>query len=68
MEGKVLSTTVQYAQEIPNVTDENKNAFSSLKKSLVREDFDSLTRELLEISPANFQREEAQKEEALTEA
>ena len=68
LEGKVLSTTVQYAQEIPNVTDENKNAFSSLKKSLVREDFDSLTRELLEISPANFQREEAQKEEALTAA
>ena len=42
---------MQYAQEIPNVTDENKNAFSSLKKSLVREDFDRLTRELLEISP-----------------
>lgn len=53
LEGKVLSTTVQYAQEIPNVTDENKNAFSSLKKSLVREDFDRLTRELLEISPSS---------------
>lgn len=51
LEGKVLSTTVQYAQEIPNVTDENKNAFSSLKKSIVREDFDRLARELLEISP-----------------
>lgn len=54
LEGKVLSTTVQYAQEIPNVTDENKNAFSSLKKSLVREDFDRLTRELLEISPSSI--------------
>ena len=58
LEGKVLSTTVQYAQEIPNITDDNKNSFSSLKKSLVRDDFDSLTRELLEISPVHFVREE----------
>lgn len=58
LEGKVLSTTVQYAQEIPNVTDDNKNAFSSLKRSLVRDDFDSLTRELLEISPIQFVRDE----------
>ena len=54
LEGKVLSTTIQFAQEIPNSTDENKNSFSSLKKSLVRSDFDSLTRELLEISPSSF--------------
>ncbi len=58
LEGKVLSTTVQFAQEIPNVTDENKNAFSTLKKSLVRDDFDTLTRELLEISPIQFLRDE----------
>jgi chromosome partitioning protein len=50
LEGKVLSTTVQFAQEIPNITDENKSAFSHLKKSLVRDDFDRLTRELLDIS------------------
>ncbi len=69
LEGKVLSTTVQYAQEIPNVTDENRNAFSTLKKSSVRADFDSLTRELLEISPTTYLREENHhmltKEEAL---
>ena len=58
LEGKVLSTTVQYAQEIPNITDENKNSFSTLKKSLVRDDFDSLTRELLEITPIQFVRDE----------
>ena len=58
LEGKVLSTTVQFAQEIPNITDENKNSFSSLKKSLVRDDFDSLTRELLEIQPIQFVRDE----------
>lgn len=58
LEGKVLSTTIQYAQEIPNVTDDNKNAFSSLKKSSVRDDFDSLTRELLGISPTQIIREE----------
>lgn len=66
LEGKVLSTTVQYAQEIPNVTDENKNAFSSLKKSAVRDDFDSLTRELLEIvPPAQVIRDEIIKSELL---
>jgi chromosome partitioning protein len=58
LEGKVLSTTVQYAQEIPNVTDSNKNSFSSLKKSFVRDDFDSLTRELLEIHPVAFLKDE----------
>jgi len=58
LEGRVLSTTVQYAQEIPNVTDDNKNAFSTLKKSVVREDFDNLTRELLEISPIQFVRDD----------
>lgn len=61
LEGKVLSTTVQYAQEIPNVTDENKNAFSSLKKSAVRDDFDSLTRELLDILPSQTMRDEITK-------
>lgn len=50
LEGKVLSTTVQYAQEIPNITDENRSSFSNLKKSLVRDDFDRLTRELLNIN------------------
>lgn len=58
LEGKVLSTTVQYAQEIPNITDENKNAFSTLKKSSVRDDFDGLTRELLEITSSQFNRED----------
>ncbi|STO91679.1 Uncharacterised protein [Fluoribacter dumoffii] len=61
LEGKVLSTTVQYAQEIPNVTDDNKNAFSSLKKSSVRDDFDSLTRELLQISPIQVLKQELSK-------
>ncbi|HAU1599223.1 TPA: ParA family protein [Legionella pneumophila] len=62
LEGKVLSTTIQFSQEIPNVTDENKNAFSTLKKSAVRDDFDRLTRELLEISPLQITRETSSKQ------
>ncbi|HAU0447259.1 TPA: ParA family protein, partial [Legionella pneumophila] len=58
LEGKVLSTTVQYAQEIPNITDDNKSSFSNLKKSLVRDDFDRLTRELLEINAETFAKDE----------
>lgn len=50
LDGKVLSTTVQYSQEIPNILDENRNIFNTLKKSAVRDDFDRLTRELLEIT------------------
>lgn len=56
LEGKVLSTTVQFSQEIPNTTDKNKNAFCTLNKSAVRDDFDRLTRELLGIFPKNFKR------------
>ena len=49
LEGKVLSTTIQFSQEVPNITDENKNIFTVLKKSSVRDDFDRLTKELLGI-------------------
>lgn len=56
LEGKVLSTTVQFTQDIPNTTDSNRSLFSNLKESSVREDFDRLTRELLEIAP-NHHRE-----------
>lgn len=55
LEGKVLQTTVQYAQEIPNITDEDKNVFCTLKRSSVRDDFDRLTRELLEITAEQAQ-------------
>lgn len=52
LEGRILETTVQFSQEIPNITDSNKNLYSSLKNSATREDFDRLTRELLSITPA----------------
>lgn len=52
LEGRILETTVQFSQEIPNITDGNRNLFSSLKNSPTRDDFDRLTRELLEITPA----------------
>jgi chromosome partitioning protein len=53
LEGRILQTTVQFSQEIPNITDGNKNLFSSLKNSPTRDDFDRLTRELLNITPAD---------------
>lgn len=52
LEGRILKTTVQFSQEIPNITDDNKNLFMSLKKLPARDDYDHLTRELLGISPA----------------
>jgi chromosome partitioning protein len=58
LEGKVLSTTVLHTQEIPNITDENKNIFHVLKKSTVRDDFDKLTRELLDISHEHIKKKE----------
>jgi len=56
LEGRILQTTVQFSQEIPNITDGNKNLYSSLKSSPTRDDFDRLTRELLEITPAQAKR------------
>ncbi len=53
LEGRILQTTVQFSQEIPNITDNNKNLFSTLKSSPTRDDFDRLTRELLGITPAH---------------
>jgi chromosome partitioning protein len=58
LEGKVLSTTVMHTQEIPNITDENRNIFNVLKKSIVRDDFDKLTRELLSISHENKKKDD----------
>ena len=51
MEGRVLQTAVRHSQEVPNLTDANKNLFSTLKKSFARDDYDLLTRELLNINP-----------------
>lgn len=50
MEGRALQTAVRFGQEIPNATDANKSLFSSVKKSTLRDDFEQLTRELLQIS------------------
>lgn len=49
MEGRALQTAVRFGQEIPNATDANKSLFSSLKKSTLRDDFEALTIELLNI-------------------
>lgn len=46
----VLSTTIQFSQEVPNLNAETKNVFGILKKSSVREDFSLLTQELLDFS------------------
>lgn len=51
LEGHVLNTTIQFTQDIPNITDESKNIFSSLKKSVVRDEYIQLVRELLDINP-----------------
>lgn len=51
MQDNVLHTAVRYAQEIPNLTDVNKNLFTSMKKSFTKDDFEQLTRELLGIIP-----------------
>jgi chromosome partitioning protein len=56
LDGRILQTTVQFSQEIPNITDGNRNLFSSLKTSATRDDFDRLTRELLEIEPAQVKK------------
>lgn len=53
MQERAMRTAVRLSQEIPNVTDANKNVFSCIKQSIAREDFDQLTRELLNINIAS---------------
>ena len=48
--GNALTTAIRQTQEIPNATDMDMNMFSTLKKSTARDDFDILTRELLNIN------------------
>ena len=43
---------MRQSQEIPNVIDQKLNLFSSVKKSTAKDDFDLLTKELLEIEIA----------------
>lgn len=50
MRGKVLQTAVRHTQEVPNLTDINKNLFTSIKTSLTKNDFDQVTCELLGIT------------------
>ena len=57
--GNALTTAIRFSQEIPNATDMRLNLFSTLKKSTARVDFETLTRELLEI---DFQHERAERE------
>ena len=52
LEGKVSQTMIPLSQEIPNLSDQGISSFCHIKKSTIRDDFDVLTRELLEIFPA----------------
>ncbi|MBK2028423.1 ParA family protein [Francisella noatunensis] len=47
--GKALSTAIKLAQEIPNAIDNEENIFSNFKQSSVRDDYDALAREILDI-------------------
>ena len=49
MEENTLKSIIRFGQELPNVTDESRSLFSSMKKSLLRDDFEQLTKELLNI-------------------
>lgn len=51
LEGRVVETVIPMSQEIPNLSHNGQGAFSHLKKSQVRSDFDQLTREILNITP-----------------
>lgn len=64
LEGHVMSTTVQFAQEVPNLTDEDRNLFSTLKNSSVKDDFNLLTLELLKIKPNEAKTIKAQNQNA----
>ena len=49
-EGHALSTAIKNSQELPNSIDNGESVFSNVRVSSVREDYDALARELLEIN------------------
>jgi chromosome partitioning protein len=49
--GNILQTKVRYTQKLQNLMSINRNVFSSLERLSVRDDFNKLTCELLEITP-----------------
>lgn len=49
----LLKSTIPFTQEIPNLSDDNKNSFLHLKKSTVRSDFLALTQEILGFSKSD---------------
>lgn len=51
LDGHTLSTAIRNSQNIPNSLDINKSLFSGFKNLPIRDDFQSLTMELLEICP-----------------
>lgn len=53
--GHALTTAIRHSQEIPNATDAGMNLFSASKKSIARDDFDLLTKEILGIDMQKFQ-------------
>jgi len=65
LEGKVIKTMIPFSQEIPNLSDLGINAFSHLKKSAIRDDFERLTREILDIQINEKTIESKTKEEAI---
>ena len=67
LEGKVIETMIPFSQEIPNLSDLGINVFSHLKKSAIRDDFERLTREILDIYVNEKIIESKTKEENVTE-
>lgn len=68
MEGRALQTAVRFGQEIPNATDANKSLFSSVKKSTLRDDFEQLTKELLNITNPKTSSKSSSNQVAVEEA
>jgi chromosome partitioning protein len=64
--GNALNTAIRQTQEIPNAIDAELNLFSSLKQLIVRDDFDRLTRELLNINIHDMKQKKVRLENAET--
>jgi chromosome partitioning protein len=47
--GMALSTAIKMSQEIPNAIDSGESVFSNIRQSSVRDDYNSLAREILNI-------------------
>ncbi|MDB6096974.1 MAG: hypothetical protein JWM09_1252 [Francisellaceae bacterium] len=67
-EGKLLSTFVRHAQDLPNAVAKGRSIFDAIKPSAAKNDIDNLTKEILNLKALPHNRPKVRKSSAIFES